>query len=135
MQKESDRSSSQPRLSIARALSHLSGGKIYADRLASTLCEGDIFLFKGHQFHDNAIRCCTASDYNHVAIVVENGGELQLFEATAAGVGCVPLEFYVNSFYWSHMSRHFHKVRTAARHAHAPHTHALARARRWWCAS
>ena len=86
------------------------GGTIYADQLASELREGDVILFKGKHAHDNAIRCCTASDYNHVALVVENGGELELFESTAVGVGCVPLEFYINSYYWSHMRAQFHKV-------------------------
>jgi hypothetical protein len=83
---------------------------LYASDLRATLCEGDVFLFKGHKFHDNVIRCCTNSDYNHIAIVVKNGPELELFESTQMGVGCVPLEFYIDSYYWSHMSKQFHKV-------------------------
>ena len=98
------------RSSMKEMLSFLGEGYIYADRLASELREGDVMLFKGKQPHDYGIRCCTVSDYNHVALIVKNGGELELFEATAVGVACVPLEFFINSYYWSHMSKHFHKV-------------------------
>ena len=87
------------------------GEPLYADRLASTLKEGDIVLFYGKQIHDAVIRCCTGSTYNHVAMVVRaSDGELELFEAAALGVGKVPLEFYINSYYWSHMRKMFHKV-------------------------
>lgn len=85
-------------------------GSIFADRLGIELTEGDIVLFKGKQAHDGAIRCCTASEFNHVGVIVENGGELEIFEATAAGVCTVPLNFYIDSYYWSHMRSHFHKV-------------------------
>ena len=106
----------RPRASLSRgSLSKaftLGGGprSIYADRLNQTLREGDVVLFKGKQLHDRGIRCFTSSEYNHVGLVVENGGELELFEASAVGVSCVPFEFYINSYYWSHMSAHFHKV-------------------------
>ena len=104
--------------SIMRTLTMKRPGHCYADRLASTLVEGDVVLFKGHQLHDRAIRCCTRSDYNHVAIVVANGGELEMLEASAAGVNCVNLEFYINSYWWSHMRKHFHWV--AVRQLHRP---------------
>jgi hypothetical protein len=84
---------------------------IYADSLASVLSEGDIIIFKGKHFHDAMIRCCTRSEWNHVGMVVRTAsGELELFEASALGVGRVPLEFYINSYYWSHMRKQFHKI-------------------------
>ena len=84
---------------------------LYADRLATTLKEGDVVLFYGKQIHDAVIRCCTGSEYNHVAMVVKDAyGELELFEAAALGVAKVPLEFYINSYYWTHMRGMFHKV-------------------------
>ena len=84
---------------------------IYADRLDSTLREGDIIMFKGKHVHDSVIRCCTGSEINHVAMIVRtHTGELELFEAGALGVAQIPLEFYINSYYWSHMSNLFHKV-------------------------
>ena len=96
---------------LGKRLSLRGSNRLYADRLASTLKEGDVVIFKGKQPHDCLIRCCTASDYNHVALVVETYcGELQLFEAGNAGVGRVPLEFYINSCWWSHMQRRFHRV-------------------------
>ena len=72
--------------------------------------EGDIILFSGTEVQEGCLRCITNRQYNHVGLVVENGGELELFEASAVGVSCVPFEFYINSYYWSHMSAHFHKV-------------------------
>ena len=110
MSQKSDAASSEKKRGSLYRTPSRGGRAAFADRLASTLREGDIVLFKGHQIHDAAIRCCTGSEYNHVAIVVNNGGELELFEASAAGVMCVPLEFYINSYYWSHMSKQFYKV-------------------------
>ena len=71
---------------------------LYADRLASTLREGDIVLFAGkHDLGAACIRSCTRSDYNHVAMVVRTSdGELELFEAGPQGVAQIPLEFYIN---------------------------------------
>lgn len=84
---------------------------IYADTLASTLQDGDIFMFKGKHLHDGIIRCCTHSEINHIAMVVRTyDGELELFEAGALGVARVPLEFYINSYYWSTLSNLFQKV-------------------------
>ena len=129
----------------------------YADKLHQTLREGDIVLFMGkqartatrrphpvdtlhsahvrltalgaRQVHDKVIRCCTGSEFNHVAMVVKNlDGELELFEATALGVGRVPLEFYINSYYWSHMSALFHKV--VVRHLHTGRGRGITRAMR-----
>ena len=135
---------------ISRALSNKSLKKIaFADRLASTLVEGDIVMFQGKRMHDGLIRCCTRSEFNHVAMIVEVDGELEMFEATAMGVGQVPLEFYINSFYWSHMSGLFHKVphtvQTRVLSAAQPCLHTRDDARvlimssdctiRWWCAS
>ena len=65
--------------------------------------EGDCVLFKGHRLNDRVIRCCTRSEYNHVAMVIENDGELELFESGGAGVGVCPLEFYINAYYWGTM--------------------------------
>eukprot|EP00966_Prymnesium_polylepis_P263085 6076506-Prymnesium_polylepis.1 len=59
---------------------------------------------------DAIIRCCTNAEYNHCALVVNIDNELQLFESTAMGVGRCPLEFYINSFYWSTMSERFHTI-------------------------
>ena len=112
--KASTRTRSQQR--IGRRLSSLlrmpsSAAKhINADQLASVVREGDLFIFKGKQVHDAVIRCCTRSSYNHVALVVNVGNELQLFESTAVGVIVCPLEFYMNSYYWTHMSQRFHRV-------------------------
>ena len=128
------------RASLSRAFTQ--GGaprSLYADRINQTLREGDVVLFKGKQLHDRGIRCFTSSEYNHVGLVVENGGELELFEASAVGVGCVPFEFYVNSYYWSHMSHMFHKVLTDSSPRPTPlvalfsrdSPRLAARARRW----
>jgi hypothetical protein len=92
-------------------MSNFMRSHIYADRLDSTLREGDVIMFKGKHMHDSVIRCCTGSEINHVAMVVRtHTGELELFEAGALGVAQIPLEFYINSYYWSHMSGLFHKV-------------------------
>ncbi len=64
-----------------------------ADQLGNLLREGDVLLFRGRRAADCLIRCCTRSEYNHVAIVTRFCGELQLLEATALGVGRCPLEF------------------------------------------
>ncbi|KAL1503965.1 hypothetical protein AB1Y20_010382 [Prymnesium parvum] len=90
-----------------------------ADQLSRYLKEGDVVLFKGTRMPDRLIRCCTNAEYNHVALVVRADNELQLFEATALGVGRCPLEFYVNSFYWSTMSARFHTV--AIRRLYTPY--------------
>ena len=91
------------RLSRPRTVCH-------ADELADFVHEGDIFLFKGKQVHDRLIRCCTASEYNHVAMAIFFEGELQLLEATQQGVGCCPLEFYINSMHWVSCNERFHKI-------------------------
>ena len=91
------------RLSRPRTVCH-------ADELADFVHEGDIFLFKGKQVHDRPIRCCTASEYNHVAMAIFFEGELQLLEATQQGVGCCPLEFYINSMHWVSCNERFHKI-------------------------
>ena len=67
-------------------------------------------LFKGKRAVDAGMRWFMKSEYNHSALVVNVHGELQLFEATASGVGCCPLEFYVNAFYWLEMSSRFHTI-------------------------
>ena len=97
---------------ILRQLSSLVMGSTiaYADELGETLQEGDLVIFKGKAPHDCVIRCCTNSSFNHVAMVVRVRGELQLFEATMAGVGVCPLEFYIDSYWWTLMRRRFHKV-------------------------
>ena len=53
---------------------------IYADSLATELKEGDVLIFRGKKPHDAMIRFCTGSEYNHVGIVVEVQGELELGE-------------------------------------------------------
>ena len=83
---------------------------LHANTLHSAVREGDLFIFQGRALHDAVIRCCTRSSYNHVAMVVSVGGELHLFESTVCGVGLCPLEFYINSYYWTQMRALFHKV-------------------------
>lgn len=100
-----------PRPSLLQRLSSLTVSRVvYASELAQQLQEGDLIIFRGKAPHDCVIRCCTASEYNHIALVVQRRGELVLFEATAFGVGICPLEFYINSFYWTRLSSLFHKV-------------------------
>lgn len=103
------------RHSSSRLLSRLSsfgsGSKcLYANQLNYTLQEGDLFIFRGKEPHDCAIRCCTGSEYNHIALVLRRRGELVLFEANAFGVGVCPLEFYIQSYYWTRLSDMFYKV-------------------------
>lgn len=80
--RSTSRRSGEPRPMMRNLSSFASGSKIYADSLHETLVEGDIILFKGHKASDNCIRCCTRADYNHVGLIVENGGELEIFESS-----------------------------------------------------
>jgi len=89
---------------------HASRLPVYANMLADTLREGDLVIWCGKKIDDYAIRCCTDSDFNHIAIVIERKDELELLEATADGVCTLPLEFYVEAWYWTHFSNLFHKV-------------------------
>lgn len=83
---------------------------LYANTLADTLEEGDIVVWSGKKVDDMAIKCCTNSDFNHIAIVVKRGDEFELLEATGDGVSTIALEFYVEAWYWTHFSSIFHKV-------------------------
>ena len=94
----------------SRIWSPLHHRTVSAAHLADFLQEGDIVLFKGKRAVDAGMRWFMKSEYNHSALVVNVHGELQLFEATASGVGCCPLEFYVNAFYWLEMSSRFHTI-------------------------
>ncbi len=93
--------------SLLQRLSSLAGSRIvYASELSSVLQEGDVVIFSGYDLGARCIRCCTRSEYNHVALVVRRRNELVLFEATDFGVGVCPLEFYMNAYYYT-------RVRTA----------------------
>ena len=92
--------------------------------------EGDIVLFKGRRAVDCLVRCCTRSEYNHVALgvrspppphldhaaehsargcaVVSQQQRLHIFEATTRGVICYPLDEYVE--HQRQMRSRFEKV-------------------------
>ena len=92
---------------------------VYASNLDETLKEGDLVIWSGKKLDDMAIRCCTQSEFNHIAIIIRRQGELELLEATGGGVSTCPLEFYVEAWYWSHFSNIFHKVAVRQLHTKA----------------
>jgi len=85
-------------------------------------------LFTGKQLHDHVIQCCTRSEYNHIAVVIRRNGALALFEATSPGVGDCALDFYINSYYWTHFRKLFPRV--VIRQIHTREGRGLTRAMR-----
>ena len=64
---------------------------------------GDILLFQGRKLGACCIRCFTASQYDHVGIIVPNefGRGIQVLEATGdRGVNTVPLSMFLNWNKW-----------------------------------
>jgi hypothetical protein len=64
---------------------------------------GDILLFQGRKLGACCIRCFTASQYDHVGIIVPNefGCGIQVLEATGdRGVNTVPLSMFLNWNKW-----------------------------------
>jgi hypothetical protein len=56
------------------------------DEFAKKSKSGDLILFRGYEYPAKCQRCCTGSDYDHVALLIKKFIDLEVYETTSIQV-------------------------------------------------